>query len=112
MAGRAAWHAGASWVALALMDVLLAVLLVFAVAALALTLTAGWKSINPNDGKHDWLKYEMLGRPRNCRVCFAVFVVHEFDGIKTVRCPKKRMAEDRHEHFRWLLKDEQEWRGA
>jgi len=36
----------------------------------------------------------------------------EFDGIKTVRCPKKRMAEDRHEHFRWLLKDEQEWRGA
>jgi hypothetical protein len=92
------------------MDVLLAVLLVFAIAALALTLTMGG-SINPNDGKHDWLKYEMLGRPRNCKECFTVFVVHEFDGIKNIRCPKKRLDGDRHEHFRWHVEDETEWNG-
>lgn len=60
----------------------------------------GIETINPMDGKHDDILYEMLGYPLWCRQCLAALIHADFDGIVTIRCPNYNVG-SRHSYFRW-----------
>lgn len=95
------------------MTIGLAIILLLVMLGLAVCLTVGRPMINPMDGKHDYLLYKMRGRPLACKECFSPFAFTEFQGVKQVYCPKKKLDSDSHEFFRWYVKDETEdWWGT
>ena len=59
-------------------------------------------TINPLDGKHDDIKYELLGYPTHCKECLKPFVKTTYRNIVTIRCPKYQVG-GKHEFFRWTI---------
>lgn len=60
-------------------------------------------TISPLDGKHDDVKYELLGYPSVCKECLKPFIKTTYRDIVTIRCPNYRVGSE-HEFFRWTIK--------